>query len=613
LIPKQIFDQVADKSTEGLALASASDTDGAIMYLQWCNKAFTRITGYEPHEIVGQRGTILIGPKMSQGHHLLIIDKLMNWESFSINVMNNRKDGATYWHKMSWEPLSDPETGSRWWLYSLIELPELSVGETKPELPLTVGTERGSATKYVERIGHLEQENRQLQELARSVAKESHEDALTGLSNRRHFEVELKSWITDLRQGGVGFALLYIDLDRFKSINDTLGHYAGDLLLKSVADVLRRLVDATDLIARIGGDEFVILKPLGNSALKISDLADRIIEEIQAPLLFEGRSAATSASIGVAIADPSTTNPEQVVADADMALYHAKSEGRGRWSFVTEEMHAHLILTKQLEKDILSACENREFIPHFQPLIDASTGAIASCEVLVRWAHPIRGLLPPSTFLDVAENMGVLRKIDEIVFSQINASLAYFDASGVHLPRIAVNTSAERLADPDFLHDIKSSGIDPQRLTIEILESVSLEKMSNAVRGKLNELSQMGVTIAIDDFGTGQASILGLFQIKPSILKIDRQFIKPIVFDQVSKTLVSSMIAIGKSLGMQVVAEGIETEEQANLVTGMGCDYLQGYYFGKPVSAADFRDKLAETKGQIWASLDQTATRRRPA
>ncbi|WP_245306162.1 diguanylate cyclase domain-containing protein [Roseovarius aestuariivivens] len=333
------------------------------MELQWCNKAFTRITGYEPTEVLGQRGTILIGPDMEQGVHLYIIEKLMNWENFSIKALNNRKNGEIYWQRMSWVHLSDPETGNHWWLCSIIDLQEERVEPTKrAEADLTKSDETSYA-RAVEKIQRLEKENARLHELAKSVARDANEDALTGLSNRRHFEIELKTWIARLQEHGTEFAVLYIDLDRFKLVNDTLGHDAGDRLLVSVAKLLRSVTDPSDLVARLGGDEFVILKPLGKSALNISSLADELVRSLQTPFTCDGKSTNCSASIGVAIANKRMADPEQVVADSDSALYHAKSQGKGRWSFFTEQMHANSIATKQLASDLLLACERREFVP----------------------------------------------------------------------------------------------------------------------------------------------------------------------------------------------------------------------------------------------------------
>lgn len=601
MVPKQIYDQVSDKASEGLALALADENDGAIMVFQWCNRAFTQITGYAQSDVIGQRGTVLIGPDVVQSNHLLIIEKLMNWETFSMTLLNNRKDGALCWQRMGWTPLSDPVSGQRWWLCSLIDLPDHNGCITNGHSADVALLDHTAETDDKHRLRQLERENAHLQALAATVAKESNEDALTGLSNRRHFEVELKSWISDLKADGSDFAVLYIDLDRFKLVNDTLGHDAGDRLLVTVAGILRKLTTNRDLVARIGGDEFIILRPLGDSALSISGLADQIVAEMQAPFAFDGQSASTSASIGVAIAHAQMPNPHQVVADADTALYHAKSQGRGRWSFFTDKMHADLLATKRLASDLLDGCERREFTVYFQPVVAATNGQLASVEALVRWSHPTKGLLLPAVFLDTAASMGILRKIDEMVFKQLCDTFAHFEATCVDLPHVAINISAERLADPNLLHDIKRSGIDPHKLTVEILESVFLDRMNDIVRSTLDGLAEMGVTVAIDDFGTGHASIQGLLQIKPAVMKIDRQFIQPIVDDKVARALVRSIIGIGKSLGMGVVAEGVETKAHADVATDMGCDYLQGYHFGKPMSADALHRVLSQSGGHFTA------------
>nr|WP_111550762.1 EAL domain-containing protein [Salipiger aestuarii] len=611
MIPAQIFSQINEKCAEGLALAIASNDDGAVMELQWCNKAFTKITGYASHEAVGQRGTILIGPDLEQGVHLYIIEKLMNWENFSVKAFNNRKNGDVYFQKMSWIHLSDTDTGNHWWLCSIIELDDVRA-EPAPHVttdPVACGQQ--SHAKLVDQVQRLEKENTRLHQLAKSVARDANEDALTGLSNRRHFEVEVKTWIENLKKHGTEFAVLYIDLDRFKFVNDSLGHEAGDRLLVSAANTLRELTRESDLVARLGGDEFVILTQLGKSALNISSLADEIVLRMQAPFSCDGKSTYCSVSVGVAIAKANMENPEQVVADSDEALYHAKSQGKGRWSFFTEEMHAESIATKQLASDLLVACEKREFVPYFQPLIDSATGRIASAEMLVRWNHPTKGILPPAAFLDTAANMGILKRIDKIIFACVHGALSRFDEAGVDLPRVAINVSAARLADPTFIHDIKSSGIDPNRLTVEILESVYLDRMGDVVRWTIDELDELGVTIALDDFGTGHASVSGLLEIRPSILKIDRHFIQPIVDEASARPLVSSIIGIGKGLGMRVVAEGVETEEHARLVSDMGCDYLQGYYFGKPMNEDDLRNRLIETGGRFWSNGTDDSEKRR--
>ncbi|MEM6480641.1 MAG: EAL domain-containing protein [Pseudomonadota bacterium] len=600
MVPAAILKQISDKRTEGLALALASPDDGAIMKIRWCNKAFTKVTGYSFSEAVEQRGTILIGADLEHGVHLFIIEKLMNWENFQTEATNNRKCGETYFQRMRWTHLTDPATGDHWWLCSIIDLGKRDAGTSRDVHETEHPATTDDGMHVLSKIHSLEAENARLHKLAKSVTKNANEDALTGLSNRRHFEVEVKTWINRLKKEGREFAVLYIDLDRFKFVNDTLGHEAGDHLLVSVADILREVTEDTDLVARFGGDEFAILRPLGSSALDISGLADRIVQQIQAPFLCDGKSTSCSTSIGVAIAKKTTEDPERIVAHADEALYHAKAQGKGRWSFFTEQMHIKSIAKKQLASDLFLACERREFIPYFQPLIDARTGKIASAETLVRWVHPTKGILPPADFLETAANVGILKQVDEIVFAGLKSAMSTFDEAGVDLPRAAINVSAARLMDPTFIHDIRSSGISPDRLTIEILESVYLDRLGDMIRWTIDELNEIGVKIALDDFGTGHASVSGLLEIRPSILKIDRSFIQPIVDDRSKYPLVASIVGIGKSLGMSIVAEGVETEDHARVVSELGCDYLQGYFFGRPMSAEDLKDLLTETGGMLW-------------
>lgn len=606
-VPPGLLEQLPLKCSEGLGLALADDDDGAVMVFHWCNRAFCDITGHAPEEVIGRRGTILIGRDMEQGTHLLIIDRLMRWERFAVTTTTNRKSGAPIRVRMTWTPLSDPVTRQRWWLCSLQEREVLPPAGGPPAAPGAATAAAGQETlgRLSAEILRLEQENRRLLDLARTVAQESKQDALTGLSNRRHFEVQLKAWIAGLRKGGGGFAVLCVDLDRFKSVNDTLGHGAGDRLLIHVAEVLRRACGDGDLIARMGGDEFVILKPLGESALSISGLADAIVQQLRKPFVFEGKSITCGASVGVALADPAMPDPGQVVADADEALYHAKAAGRGRWSFFTARMHAESIATKALAAELLVACDREEFVPYFQPVIDAATGRIASAEVLVRWAHPQRGLLLPGDFLRVAAAMGIVNRIDRLVFAALRTALGALDAAGALLPRVAINVSAGRLEDPTFIHDVRSSGIDPRRLVVEVLESVYLEQMGETVRWALDELSELGVTVAVDDFGTGHASVQGLLRITPRILKIDRDFVRPAADDPTARNLLAAIVGIGKSLGTRIVAEGVETEAHARLARDLGCDLLQGYAFGRPMPAQHLRDLLRACGGHIWRQADR--------
>lgn len=597
MIPSHIFDQVPFKCEEGLGLALASDEDGAVMEFHWCNRSFFQVMGREEKEVIGQRATIFVGPDTDQGTHLLTIDKLMRWEHFSVKVQLTKSTGEPVWVMMTWTPLSDPENGNRWWLCSLIELQPQCKKSAKVFAFKNQPPANDLLTKYMEQVAHLASENERLRSIAKAVTKDSNEDPLTGLSNRRHFEAIVSVWISALRDSGVAFAVLYIDLDRFKTINDTLGHKVGDGLLVAVAAMLKRITSNSDLVARLGGDEFVILRPLGESALLISSLADEIIHEMSKPFEYDGKTVSCSASIGLAIADKNTANPEQVVGDADTALYHAKSTGRGRWSFFTAEMHAQSLSTRNLAAELLVACERKEFVPYFQPLVDAATGRISGVEVLIRWLHPTRGLMLPADFLGVAAQIGILAEIDAILFSRFCEAIAYLDTARIKVSRFAINISAGRLSDSALLHDIKVSGIDPKRLTVEILESVYLERNHNATSWMLEELRELGVEVAVDNFGTGHASVQGLLQIKPDVLKIDRQFVQQTAEGEHARALLESLIGIGKSLGLKVVAEGVENEAQGQLARDLGCDLLQGFCFGRPMAESELFKVLNETNG----------------
>ena len=608
-IPEDIKREFRAKNAQGLALALASREDGAVMELKWCNPTFSNITGLEFEEILGQRGTILIGNDMEQDAHLRLIEQLMRWEQFSIVSHNTKKCGTKYLHKMSWFPLTDPPTGDRWWLCSIVEL---SVDEAA-EISRLSGNRsvRSLAMEDSQKVLALSKENERLRELANTVAKESHEDVLTGLSNRRHFELELAAWGQNLRTTGQEFAVYYLDLDRFKFVNDTLGHQAGDRLLVIVAELLREVTNETDFVARLGGDEFVVLRPLGDSALNISSLADELVERMRAPFEFEGKSTSCSISVGVAIASRGSDNTSQSVANADLALYHAKNTGKGKWSFFSSQMAESAAATQRLTSEILDACKGNQFVPFFQPLIATETGTIASAEVLVRWEHPSGETLSPDAFLKTADDIGALKNIDEIVFRGLCKAFQELERDNIFVPRFAINVSAERLADPTTVHEIKGSLIEPKRLTIEIVESVFLEEINEVALWALDELKEMGVKIAIDDFGTGHASIKGLMNVRPDIVKIDRQFVTEITDNSKAFDLIASIIGIARSIDAEVVAEGIETPEQAELLRQLGCEYLQGFLFSMPRSAKDFAQLMTETGGNFGSRSTPAALRRK--
>ncbi|MEJ6394411.1 EAL domain-containing protein [Gymnodinialimonas sp. 2305UL16-5] len=565
------------------------------MHFLWANERFCRTLGYRSEKLLGSRGTILIGANMSQATHLYIIERLMSWEEFSVSTPTNMQDGTPIQVEMCWTPLSDHVSGDRWWLCALSEQPRLNDGPKVANLQKETST-YAPIVELQREIGRLKKDNQRLHNLSKMVARESNRDPLTGLSNRRHYGVQLREWIEWSKVSSKDFAVIYVDLDHFKLVNDNFGHEAGDQVLISTAETLREICNPTDFIARIGGDEFVIFRELSQSALSISGLADQIVEAFGKPQEFDGGSVTISASVGISLGSLADHDPEQVVSQADIALFKSKENGRGHWSFFTPLMHTESIEKKRLSAEILVACERKEFFPVFQPVVDALTGEISSAEALMRWQHPTRGVLPPSAFLDVANRTGLIGRIDQIVFEKVCQFAKETDLFTLGLPRVSINVSSGRLSDPSFLHEVLSSGIEPNRLCVEILESTYLDRPTVALRKSIESLRRNGILIAVDDFGMGHTSLQGLLQIEPDLMKVDRQFIKPLLDSERNKLIVQSLFGIAEALDIRVVAEGVETEALAMAATELGCEYLQGFHFSRPLSCEQLCSLLAKTR-----------------
>ncbi|PWV99915.1 periplasmic sensor diguanylate cyclase/phosphodiesterase [Hoeflea marina] len=422
-------------------------------------------------------------------------------------------------------------------------------------------------------------------------------DSLTGLPNRRFLDDRLLS-------GAAGHqvtALLHIDLDRFKQINDTLGHAAGDAMLVHAASVLRGSVRQGDIIARVGGDEFVIAITQPTDEAQLAALAGRIVDEMRQPVPYQNHQCRFGVSIGIAMADCNEAEPcKPLLVDADIALYRAKKNGRNRFEFFNESLKTGIIRSKRLADDILSGLERQEFLPHFQPQFDARTLDIVGVEALARWEHPTEGLLTPDAFLPTAEELDVVPMIDQIILKQTLWQSTRWKALNLHIPKMSVNVSAGRLYDPNLIDGLDGLAFEPGTLSFELLESIFLDDNNETIVDNIARLKQLGIEIEIDDFGTGFASIVSLIQVRPTTLKIDRCLIQPIVGCESQRRLVASIIDIGQSLGIKVVAEGVETMEHAAILRELGCDTLQGYAFAAPMSS----DRLIEfVRRQHWRAV----------
>lgn len=427
--------------------------------------------------------------------------------------------------------------------------------------------------------------NQELEEARAQMERNSLHDSLTGLPNRRFLDEKLLSGTDETKVT----ALLHIDLDRFKQINDTLGHAAGDAMLTHAASVLTASIRAGDHVARIGGDEFIIATTSEVGEQQLESLASRIIMKMREPVVYEGHECRFGVSIGIAMAQ--ADQPlcgKRLLIDADIALYRAKSNGRNRHEFFNASLKAEIIRTKRVADDILNGLERAEFVPYFQPQFDARTLDIVGVEALARWVHPSEGVLAPDSFLKTAGELSVIPLIDRAILEQTLWQSTRWKAAGITIPKMSVNVSAGRLYDDDLIESLNGLVFDRGTLSFELLESIFLDDNNETIVANIAQLKALGIDIEIDDFGTGYASIVSLVQVKPTRLKIDRQLIAPVVQSQSQRNLVASIIDIGQSLGIKVVAEGIETIEHAAILRDIGCDTLQGYALARPMSSDEF-------------------------
>lgn len=441
-----------------------------------------------------------------------------------------------------------------------------------------------------------ELQNIELEQARMRMESAALHDALTGLPNRRYLDqimVERERVVTDVKEASV--TILHIDLDRFKDINDTLGHAAGDVILKHAAAVLRENIFPDDFLARIGGDEFVIISNGTHDEEEYGALAARLVEAMSRPIDFEGHECRVGASIGLA-SRSNDDGIDQLLINADIALYEAKRRGRNRVERFTDTLRHVAINTKRTADEILRGLEQNEFVAWYQPQFDAQTLEIVGLEALARWDHPSKGILGPDSFLRIAENLKVVASIDEIVLQQALMQRYRLAASGFHIPKVSVNISAQRLADESLVNKLKQLTFQPGSLSFELLESISFDGDDEELIPQIEKLKELGVDIEIDDFGTGYASIVTLLKLTPRRLKIDRQLIRPLSESLAQRQLVSSIIEIGKARGIEIVAEGVETSAHAEILRDLGCDTLQGYAFAPALSPTDLLTFVRERK-----------------
>ncbi|MEE9395982.1 MAG: EAL domain-containing protein [Methylococcales bacterium] len=432
-------------------------------------------------------------------------------------------------------------------------------------------------------------------------------DTLTGLPNRQLFKEHVNRALVDAQKQGTKVALIYLDLDRFKRINDTLGHNAGDELLSQVAEHLSDSVRVTDTIAklqpneqsyssisRLGGDEFTILLAGLTHGKQAGQAASRILEHLSRPINIEGEELYVTGSLGIAVYPDDGTELGTLLKNADIAMYHAKDGGRNSYRFYSEHMNKRMREALAIETKLKKALELDQLILHFQPQINVLTGKVIGIEALVRWQHPDMGLVPPGQFIPVAEESGLILPIGEWVLETACSQLFNWQQAGFAPIRMSVNVSSHQFKQQNFFQSVRraldTSGLDPRYLELELTETTVMDNVEQTI-ATLVALKETGLELAIDDFGTGYSSMSYLKQLPLDTLKIDRSFIKDITTDPGDAAIVKAIIALANNFNLTTVAEGVETEEQLTFLREQGCEHAQGFLISRPVSA----EKIEQT------------------
>ena len=451
---------------------------------------------------------------------------------------------------------------------------------------------------------------------AQAVNRLASYDELTGLPNRARFLEELGSRITHASGAPGEVSVMFVDLDRFKAVNDSLGHAAGDKLLRVIAGRLRHAVRERDMVARLGGDEFVVLLGNGGDERTLQMIAQRLLEQIERPVPLGDRPVHVSGSIGIASYPEDGDTADELVRNADTAMYLSKESGKATFRHFTPELAEKQRQEYVLEEELRRAIVENELRLVYQPILDAQDLTCSGVEALIRWQHPARGLLTPNHFLDIAEDTGLLVPIGRWVLRTACQQLATWRAEGLVVPSCAVNLSLKQFASPTLVEDVRSAladaGIDGASLEVEITESQMMAD-PEGVQAILLELRALGVRVAIDDFGTGYSSLAYLKRLSAHTLKVDRSFVRGLPDDKEDVAIMRAVLALGHSVGMEIVAEGVETEEQLAFLRHLECDRVQGYLLGRPLPPAALREAISRDRSALMppavadASCSQSA------
>ncbi|PBJ05728.1 EAL domain-containing protein [Pseudomonas sp. ACN5] len=532
-------------------------------YIVQANEAFSRVSGYAVEQVLDQLPNMLTVDEQQEAHLRYVLKQLGQHSTWEGEVWLKRRNGE---HYPAW------------------------VGIT------AVLDDEGDLASYVCFFSDISERKASEQRIHRLA----YYDALTHLPNRTLFQDRLYTALQSAERQKSWVVLMFLDLDRFKPINDSLGHAAGDRMLKEMATRLLGCVDDDDTVARMGGDEFtLLLQPRANREIALNraiHVAEQILASLVKPFVLEGREFFVTASIGIALSPQDGNELSQLMKNADTAMYHAKERGKNNFQFYQADMNASALERLELESDLRHALEQNEFVLYYQPQFSGDGKRLTGAEALLRWRHPRRGLVPPGDFIPVLEELGLVVDVGDWVISEACRQLKAWHQARVRVPKVSVNISARQFSDGQLGTRIatilKETGLPPACLELELTESILMREVSEAMQ-ILDGLKNLGLSIAVDDFGTGYSSLNYLKQFPIDVLKIDRTFVDGLPSGEQDAQIARAIIAMAHSLNLAVIAEGVETHEQLDFLREHGCDEVQGYLFGRPMPAGRFEGQFS--------------------
>ncbi|MFJ3048419.1 EAL domain-containing protein [Herbaspirillum chlorophenolicum] len=558
----QLRHQAIEASANATIILSAQAPDYPIEYV---NPAFGRITGYSPDEVVGQSIRFLEGRDSDPGGFETVWIAMREKREHNVVLRNYHKDGSELWNDFYIAPVKD---------------------------------DNGAVTHFVAALYDITSMKRYEAELEFQASR----DTLTGLINRHMLRHHLDQAIGNAERQKQALWLVFVDLDRFKFVNDTLGHKAGDTLLRTVAGRLRAAVREADTVARLGGDEFIMILPEQDELTLDTRSLQRIMDAVAAPITLGGHTLFMTCSIGVACYPADGTDGETLIKHADIAMYRGKQTGRNNFQFYTPAMNEQALERLRIEGDLRSALDNNEFLLHYQPKVDLASGRIVGSEALIRWQHPQLGMVSPARFIGLAEETGLILPIGAWVLRTACVQCRRWQLDGHDDISVSVNLSVGQFLQKDLVISIadvlEDTGLPPASLELELTESLMMTDVEHAI-GILTGLKELGVRLSIDDFGTGYSSLAYLKRFPIDVLKIDRSFVRDITIDADDAAITASIISLARHLKLRVIAEGVETDEQLDYLRHYGCDEIQGYLFSPPVPAEKFEQLLRQERAVV--------------